>query len=83
MYYGPLDREAKHQAYSDFKSGKCPVMLATKAFGMGIDIPDIQNVFHFAPTGNVCDYVQEIGRAARQQGLCGVARYDYNAHDFR
>ena len=58
-------------------------MLATKAFGMGIDINDIEIVAHFAPTGNVCDYVQEIGRAARKEDLQGEAYYHYNAKDFK
>lgn len=58
-------------------------MLATKAFGMGIDIDDIQIVVHFAPTGNVCDYVQEIGRAARREDLDGEAYYQYNTSDFK
>ena len=40
-------------------------MLATKAFGMGIDINDIKYVYHFSPTGNISYYLQEIGRAAR------------------
>ncbi|WP_294159205.1 DEAD/DEAH box helicase [uncultured Selenomonas sp.] len=83
MYHGQLPADMKHQAYDDFKSGKRPVMLATKAFGMGIDIPDIVNVLHYAPTGNVCDYVQEIGRAARDKSIHGVARYDYDVRDFQ
>ena len=58
-------------------------MLATKAFGMGIDINDIELVVHFAPTGNVCDYVQEIGRAARREDLKGEAYYHYNPKDFK
>ena len=58
-------------------------MLATKAFGMGIDIDDIELVVHFAPTGNVCDYVQEIGRAARRKNLIGEAYYHYNPKDFK
>lgn len=41
-------------------------MFATKAFGMGVDVNDIKNVYHYAVTGNLCDYVQEIGRAARK-----------------
>ena len=62
------------------RSGKKFVMLATKAFGMG---NDIEIVLHYAPTGNVCDYVQEIGRAARKNNLHGVARYHYSKNDFK
>ncbi|PKC50857.1 hypothetical protein RhiirA1_405835, partial [Rhizophagus irregularis] len=43
---------------------------------MGIDIDDIKNVYHYAPTGTLADYVQEIGRAARQLDE-GYAIMDY------
>lgn len=66
-YYGPLQKEEKDEVLSEFKSGEIQFVLATKAFGMGIDIPDITNVYHYAPTGNVVDYIQEIGRAARDK----------------
>ena len=65
------------------KTGEENIILATKAFGMGIDIDDIKNVYHFAPTGNIADYVQEIGRAARKNGMTGVAATDFYKEDFR
>lgn len=80
-YYGPLEKERKHSNYLRFKNNEALIMLATKAFGMGIDIPDIANVYHFAPTGNVCDYVQEIGRAARALDQ-GYAYFDFLPKDF-
>lgn len=82
-YYGPLPKDQKTENYQAFYNGEKMIMLATKAFGMGIDIDDIEIVVHFAPTGNVCDYVQEIGRAARQSGLSGEAYYHYNSRDFK
>ena len=82
-YYGTLDRDYKIENAEDFRSGKKMIMLATKAFGMGIDISDIQQVVHFAPTGNVCDYVQEIGRSARRSDLNGLALYNYDKRDFK
>lgn len=81
MYYGPMSKEDKNESFSRYRNGEAKVMLATKAFGMGIDIPDINNVYHFAPTGNVCDYVQEIGRAARDLDE-GKAYFDYLSKDF-
>lgn len=51
-------------------------MYATKAFGMGVDIDDVQNVYHYAVSGNLCDYIQEIGRVARKPGMTGVAITD-------
>lgn len=66
---------------SNFKDSKINVMYATKAFGMGIDISDIKNVYHYAITGGLSDYVQEIGRAARKPGLDGKAIIDYFDND--
>lgn len=80
-YYGPLEKEYKQANYLRYKNNEAIVMLATKAFGMGIDIPDIENVYHFAPTGNVCDYIQEIGRAARDLPE-GYAYFDFLPKDF-
>lgn len=83
VYFGTLTKEQKQENYEKFLSGERKVMLATKAFGMGIDIEDIAIVYHFAPTGNVCDYVQEIGRAARSVEIQGEALYDYDTRDFK
>ena len=71
----------KLEAFQKFRSGKNIVMFATKAFGMGVDIKDIQNVYHYAVTGNLSDYVQEIGRAAREEGRHGMAITDYFYND--
>ena len=82
-YHGSMKRDEKLESYEKFRAGEKLVMFATKAFGMGVDIPDIAIVAHFAPTGNVCDYVQEIGRAARDPKMNGEAYYEYNTHDFK
>ena len=83
VYYGTLSKDKKQENYEDFYAKNKLVMLATKAFGMGIDINDIELVVHFAPTGNVCDYMQEIGRGARRDDLRGEAFYHYNPKDFK
>lgn len=83
IYHGSLSKEEKLENYEKYLAGEKNVMLATKAFGMGIDIDDISIVAHFAPTGNVCDYVQEIGRAARRPDLEGEAFYLYDSRDFK
>lgn len=71
-------------AYADaFRSGEKPVMCATKAFGMGIDVADITEVYHHAPTGCLSDYVQEIGRLARDPSVTGIAKIDFSPSDFR
>ena len=83
VYHGSLKKDIKQENYEQFLAKEKLVMLATKAFGMGIDINDIEIVAHVAPTGNVCDYVQEIGRAARRRDLRGEALYNYNPKDFK
>lgn len=83
IYHGSLEKEKKTENYEKFYNKEKMIMFATKAFGMGIDINDIEIVYHFAPTGNVCDYVQEIGRAARRKDLGGEALYHYDSRDFK
>lgn len=73
----------KNEAMKKFANGQINVMYATKAFGMGIDIPDILNVYHYAVTGGLSDYVQEIGRSARKKGLIGKAIVDYFKGDMK
>ncbi|MCL1809775.1 MAG: DEAD/DEAH box helicase [Clostridiales bacterium] len=75
-YGGSLTSLEKNEAYLKFRNSESIVMLATKAFGMGINISDVANVYHFAPTGSLADYVQEIGRAARKLDS-GQAVTDY------
>lgn len=82
-YFGGLNKFDKDDALNDLRWGNKSVVLATKAFGMGIDVKDIKNVYHYAPTGNLADYVQEIGRAAREKDMVGIASTDYYEEDFR
>ena len=82
-YYGTLDKKAREDAQNSFRSGGCTVMVCTKAFGMGVDVRDIRNVYHFAPTGSLADYVQEIGRAARLETEQGIACADFLPGDIR
>lgn len=83
VYHGQMKKSEKDENYEKFYNKEKIVMIATKAFGMGIDIEDIEIVAHFAPTGNVCDYLQEIGRAARKSNLIGEAYYEYRTDDFK
>ncbi len=58
------------------------LVVATKAFGMGIDIPNIRFVVHFTPSDSVEDYYQEVGRAARDGKEAKAVAY-YNLEDFK
>ena len=82
-YYGGMFPGEKNETLEQIVSGEKNLVIATKAFGMGIDIDDIKNVYHFAPTGNIPDYVQEIGRAARRHDMTGIASIDFYKEDFR
>lgn len=82
-YYGTLDKKTRDEAQNSFRTGECTVMICTKAFGMGIDVKNIHSVYHFAPTGSLADYVQEIGRAAREENTKGCASADFLPTDIR
>lgn len=81
-YYGKKDKEQKAAIVQEFKEGTKRMIVATKAFGMGVDISDIDRVYHVAPSGTFVDYIQEIGRAARDADVQGVSATDYHERDF-
>lgn len=73
--------KSKLEVFKKFKNGEINAVLATKAFGMGIDLDDINNVYHYALSGSISDFLQEIGRLARKYGMTGIAYLDYYAND--
>ena len=81
-YYGKKDKEQKAEIIQAFKEGEKKIIIATKAFGMGVDISDIDRVYHVAPSSTFVDYIQEIGRAARDKNITGVAATDFHERDF-
>lgn len=64
-YHAGLDSGSREEIYTRFLDGDLDVLVATKAFGMGMDIPDIHWVVHLAPPGYLEDYLQEVGRIGR------------------
>lgn len=80
---GNYDKFEKNEAMEKFRNGDINVIYATKAFGMGVDISDIHNVYHYAVNGNLSDYIQEIGRAARKEDMVGTAMIDYFKGDMK
>lgn len=69
-YHAGLTMRAETQ--DRFTSGDIKVVVATNAFGMGVNIPDIRTIVHYGSPSSIEDYVQEIGRAGRD-GLPSVA----------
>ena len=66
IYHGRLTKAERSHAHERFmSSGKRIVMIATSAFGLGVDKPDIRYVIHYQVPGALEAYVQEAGRAGR------------------
>ncbi len=64
-YHAGMDREERRRFQDEFTAGEKTIAVATTAFGMGIDIPDIRTVVNFGIPGSMEDCVQMGGRAGR------------------
>ena len=64
-YHGELDVPSRHESYLKWKSNEVKVIVATKAFGMGINKPDIRHIVRNGVPENILSWVQELGRAGR------------------
>ena len=65
VYHAGLGAAARESSHRDFAEGGAEVVVATNAFGMGIDRPDVRAVIHLGPPGSIEAYYQEVGRAGR------------------
>jgi ATP-dependent DNA helicase RecQ len=65
MYHGGLTAQQRTSALNNWMSEKTPIMVATNAFGMGIDKPNVRFVTHYELPNNPEAYFQEAGRAGR------------------
>jgi ATP-dependent DNA helicase RecQ len=85
-YHAGMSDSMRVRAQEDFMTGRTQMIVATNAFGMGIDKPDIRFVAHYQMPGSIEAYYQEIGRAGRDDlpSSC-VLLFNYadkNTHDF-
>lgn len=64
-YHAGLSDDARRLVHQDFRRGAVRILVATNAFGMGIDKPDVRLVVHFDIPGSIEAYYQEAGRAGR------------------
>jgi DNA topoisomerase-3 len=85
-YHAGLDAEHRQRVQEGFRAGEIEVMVATIAFGMGIDKPDIRTVIHTSLPGSLEAYYQEIGRAGRDgkpsRAVLMHSYADRYTHDF-
>lgn len=71
FFHAGLDADDRENTYNHFKSKENPICIlcATKAFGMGMDIPNIHYIVHLTPPNTLEDYLQEVGRAGRNKEM--------------
>jgi DNA topoisomerase-3 len=85
-YHAGLDADRRRRVQEDFQEGRIEVMVATIAFGMGIDKPDVRTIVHTALPGSLEAYYQEIGRAGRDglpsRTILMHSYADRHTHDF-
>jgi ATP-dependent DNA helicase RecQ len=80
-YHAGMKRAEREEVHERFLAGGLAVVVATSAFGMGIDKPDVRFVLHAAAPASLDAYYQEIGRAGRD-GEPAVAELHHHARDF-
>lgn len=80
FYHGGLTSDEKQHSFANWMQEKTPIIIATNAFGMGIDKANVGLVIHFNLPSSIENYVQETGRAGRNNKKSfGVLLY--NEHD--
>ncbi len=79
-YHAGMDGELRTRIAADFAAGRADIIVATNAFGMGIDRPDVRVVVHAQPPASIEAYYQEVGRAGRDgapaEGVLCIAPAD-------
>ena len=80
-YHGRMDVKEKTENQEAFISGAVSVMVATSAFGMGVDKKDVGMVVHYEISDSLENYIQEAGRAGRDENLVADCFVLYNEED--
>lgn len=81
-YHAGMDKGARAESQSEFLSDKITVMVATTAFGMGINKPNIRAVIHYKLPRTIEDYYQQAGRAGRDDEPAYAHVLFNNHHEF-
>ena len=73
-YHAGLDNEIRADTQDRFLAGDLPLVVATNAFGMGIDRPDVRYVLHYTMPGTLEAYYQEAGQRWARWAACTARR---------
>jgi ATP-dependent DNA helicase RecQ len=80
-YHGKMDKEEKKANQDSFMNGEINIIVATSAFGMGIDKPNIGAVIHYDISDSLENYIQEAGRAGRDEKMDADCFILFNEED--
>lgn len=80
-YHGKMDKKEKSENQDSFISGETQIMVATSAFGMGVDKKDVGMVIHYEISDSLENYIQEAGRAGRDENIVADCFVLYNEED--
>ena len=80
-YHGKMDVKEKTANQDAFLKGEFPIMVATSAFGMGVDKKDIGMVIHYEISDSLENYIQEAGRAGRDENITADCFVLFNEED--
>lgn len=80
-YHGKMDMKEKTANQNAFISGEVPIMVATSAFGMGVDKKDVGMVIHYEISDSLENYIQEAGRAGRDENIVADCFVLFNEED--
>lgn len=80
-FHGKLDKDQKVKHQNEFMKDEVDVIVATSAFGMGVDKPDVKTVIHFDISDSLENYIQEAGRAGRDDKIQANCFILYNEED--
>ena len=80
-YHGKMDVKEKTANQDAFIKGEVPIMVATSAFGMGVDKKDVGMVIHYEISDSLENYIQEAGRAGRDENITADCFVLFNEED--
>ncbi|HEX3028842.1 MAG TPA: UvrD-helicase domain-containing protein, partial [Clostridia bacterium] len=80
-YHGKMDKQEKSQNQDEFINGEVQIMVATSAFGMGVDKKDVGMVIHYDISDSLENYIQEAGRAGRDENISADCFVLFNDED--